>query len=149
MFFVQAKDSPNIERILRRPIDRKKTVTTKALKKAAGQMRGAFRYAKSESPIPMIVGGKTVEISLEGLAFRALIVVKVLFMDEYSVYTPPLLNLARELSAPCLPLDDPELHMYTRHLNDEEAFVEAWDRVFTHGVESGMFPRLRFGPIDS
>ena len=149
VFFVQAKDSPNIERILRQPIDRKKTATTKALKKAAGQMRGAFRYARSKSPMSIIVGGQTVEVSLEGLEFRALIVVKELFMDEYSVYTPPLLNLAKELSASCIPLDYPELHMYTRHLNDEEAFVAAWDRVFAHGVESEMFPRLRFGLIES
>ena len=70
-------------------------------------------------------------------------------MDEYSVYTPPLLSLAKKLSDSCIPLDYPELHMYTRHLEDEESFIEAWDRVFTHGVESAMFPRLRFGLIDS
>lgn len=145
--FVQAKDSPNVEKILRNSISRKKATTVKALTKAIDQMRGAFRYARSKSPMQMIVGESIVEISLEGLELRALIVVKELFTDEYSVYSPPLLSLAKELSVSCIPLDYPELHMYTMHLDDEGDFVEAWDRVFTHGVQTGMFPRLRFGLI--
>ncbi|MDB5806223.1 MAG: hypothetical protein JWN73_3545 [Betaproteobacteria bacterium] len=143
--FVQAKDSPNVEKILRNAVSRKKATTVKALTKAIDQTRGSFRYARSKSPMQMIVGGNIFEISLEGLELRALIVVKELFIDEYSVYSPPILSLAKELSVSCISLDYSELHMYTMHLDDEEAFVEAWDRVFAHGVQTSMFPRLRFG----
>jgi hypothetical protein len=39
--------------------------------------------------------------------------------------------------------------MYTAHLASEEVFFEAYNRVFTVGVERKEFPRLRFGVGDS
>lgn len=50
---------------------------------------------------------------------------------------------------PCIALDYSELNMYTAHLASEEVFFEAYNRVFTVGVERKEFPRLRFGVGDS
>ena len=143
--FIQAKDSPNTEEVLRNPIRRKKATAKKSLTKAVDQVRGALRYAKSMVPMKMLVGGKEAELMLEGLELRALIVVKELFNDEYSIYSPAVLSLAEQTQVPCIALDYTELHMYTANLSDEDLFFEAYDVVFTNDNITGAFPRLRFG----
>lgn len=82
---------------------------------------------------------------LEGREIRTLIIVKELFNDEYSAYSRIILPLATETRVPCIALDYTELQMYTSNLTDEDSFFGAYDRVFIHGTESGVFPRLRFG----
>jgi len=67
--FIQAKDSPNTERVLRNSISRKKATAKKSLTKAVDQVRGALRYAKSMAPMKMIVGGKETELMLDGLNY--------------------------------------------------------------------------------
>jgi hypothetical protein len=72
-----------------------------------------------------------------------------LFNDDYDEYTPPMIELYGKTSVPCIPLSYSELHKYTRHLKGDEAFFEAFLKVFLHGLESGMFPRLRLHPPGS
>jgi hypothetical protein len=145
ILFIQAKDSPNTERLARNTITRKKATTQKNLKKAVNQTKGALRYAVSRIPMRLISGNKEIEIILEGREIRSLVIVKELFNDEYSVYSDIILPMAEETQVPCIPLDYTELHMYTSNLREEDDFFSAYDRVFFHGVESGIFPRLRFG----
>lgn len=140
---VQAKDSPNIERVLKNSLDRKKATTRKMLNKAIGQVSGAIGYLRSISPVKMVVGGEALEIDIGSRTVRALIVVKELFNDEYSVYTPCILKLWKEAQIPCIALDYAELQMYVTRLSNEGSFLEAFDRVFSHGVRTGQFPRLR------
>jgi hypothetical protein len=106
-------------------------------------MKGAVRYLKSMSPIKMVVSGETVEIDIGRRNIRGLIVVKELFNDEYSAYSPPILELSQETQMPCITLDYPELVSYATRLSGQESFFQAFDRVFSHGIETGMFPRLR------
>lgn len=149
ILFIQAKDSPNTERVARNTITRKKATTIKSLKKAVSQTKGALRYAASRIPMRLISGNEEIEIILEGRAVRSLIVVKELFNDEYSDYSDLILPMAKDTQVPCIPLDYTELHMYTSNLREEDDFFSAYDRVFYHGVESGVFPRLRFGLTES
>ncbi len=145
ILFIQAKDSPNTERIVKNTIARKKATTFKSLKKAVIQTKGALRYAQSQVPMQMISKNKKIEIILEGKVARSLVIVKELFNDKYSDYSDLILPMAKDTKVPCIPLDYTELHMYTSHLKEEGDFFSAYDRVFNHGVESGIFPRLRFG----
>lgn len=140
---VQAKDSPNIERVLKNSLDRKKATTRKALGKAISQVSGAIGYLRSMSPLKMVVGGETFEIDISNHTVRALIVVKELFNDEYSAYTPLILKLWKETQIPCIALDYAELQAYVTHLSSEGSFFQAFDRVFSHGVKTEQFPRLR------
>lgn len=149
ILFIQAKDSPNTERLARNTITRKKATTKKNLKKAVNQIKGALRYAASRIPMRLMSGNKEIEIILEGREMRSLVVVKELFNDEYLDYSDMILPMAKETQVPCIPLDYTELHMYTSNLSEEDDFFSAYDRVFYHGVESGMFPRLRFGLAES
>jgi len=139
---LQAKDSPNTENVLRNTIARKKLTARKALLKALGQVKGAIRYLKSMSPLKMIVGGETVEMDISKHHARALIVVKELFNDEYSIYSPPIIELSKDTQVPCIALDYPELQAYTG-LSSQVKFFEAFDLVFSHGDKTGELPRLR------
>ncbi len=139
---LQAKDSPNTENVLRNTIARKKLTARKALLKALGQVKGAIRYLKSMSPLKMIVGGETVEMDISKHHTRALIVVKELFNDEYSIYSPPIIELSKDTQVPCIALDYSELQAYTG-LSSQVKFFEAFDLVFSHGDKTGDLPRLR------
>ncbi|XPF92583.1 hypothetical protein ACM9HF_11090 [Colwellia sp. RE-S-Sl-9] len=147
ILFIQAKDSPNIERVLKNSISRKKSTTQKSLKKACKQSKGAIKYAKSTSSMKMIIGGDEKSISLEGREIRVLIVVKELFNDEYPVYSEILLALANEIRTPCIAIDYNELLMWTSNLESENAFYSTFDQVFIRGVKDGKFTRLPRGLI--
>lgn len=149
VLFIQAKDSPNTEGLIRNSVIRKKATAKKSLTKAVDQTRGAFRYARSMTPMRMLANEKEVELALGGRELYALVVIKELFNDEYSTYSPVILSLAEEIQTPCIVLDYSELHKYTANLNDEKSFFEACSCVFAHGIQTGVFPRLRFGLSDS
>lgn len=149
VIFVQAKDSPNTEKALRNTLERKRATALKSLRKAVGQMRGAFRYLRSQSPMRMTVAGAEIALSLDEKSARGLVITKELFPQDYSDYTPALLQLSGESGIPCVALDYPELHMYTAHLLDEYSFLGALDRVYAVGSDLGTFPRLRFGLTES
>lgn len=142
LIVVQAKDSPNIERIMRTLIARKKKTTMGAVTKAASQVKGALRYIRSNELLSMKIDGKTMTLDTKGLEFRGLIVVKELFNDDFDQYTPLLMEVFKDSGVPCIALDYFELVSYVRGL-DADGFFGAFNRVFSHGLETGMFPRLR------
>lgn len=143
--FVQAKDSPNTERSLRRSISRKMKTVEEHVTKAARQLRGTLSYVNSNNPLKLIVNGEPHEISLEGRARWGLIVVKETFGAEYSAYSPPVLELARDSGVPCLLLDYHELHNFTHHRHTERDLLESFKETFEFAVKHNQFPRSRFG----
>ena len=146
ILLIQAKDSPNTELNILNTIERKKATTRKHLNKAIKQMKGALRYIGSSVRIKMIIDGKENEIEIVDRELRTLVLVKELFNDEFSIYSPIILSLAQSTSVPCIALDYSDLNMYTSNLADEFSFFEAYDRVFKHGIQNGVFPRLRILP---
>jgi hypothetical protein len=144
---LQAKDSPNTENVLRNTIARKKLTAQKVLLKALGQVKGALRYLRSMSPLKMIVGGEAIEMDISRHQLRALIVVKELFNDEYSIYSPPIIELSNDTQVPCIALDYPELQAYTG-MSSQDKFFEAFDLVFFHAQKTGELPRLRIWLVD-
>lgn len=149
VLLLQAKDSPNAERVLNNPLSRKRSTTLKSLKKACRQAAGAVRYVRARSAIEMLVNGKNVTLPTEGKQLFSLLVLKELFDFDYDEYSPLLQSLARDTGVPCVALDYPELSRYTANLLGEGAFFEALYRVFDFGMEHGAFPRLRFWPPGS
>lgn len=145
VFLIQAKDSPNTEEILRRSIDRKKSTIVSHLKKAVDQMRGSIAYTRSCTPLKISTNCKHHEIELSDREVIGLIIVKELFNAEFSIYSPPVMELFDETGVPCFVLDYPEFHAYTLHLSDEDAFIGALEQVFAVARKRGEFPRLRFG----
>ena len=143
ILIIQAKDSPNIESILKASIERKRKKAASSIESAIRQARGAIGYLRRQSPMPAIINGEEIFINWEEKEVYSLLIVKELFDDDYDIYSPPMLKLANDTDIPCIALSYSELHQYTNHLRGDEAFFGAYMRVFMHGLETGMFPRLR------
>ena len=99
--------------------------------------------------IEVIVAGRHHLVSVENREIVGLIVVRELFDDEFSSYSPVLLDLFDRTGIRCFALDYPELHEYTFFLPTEESFVGALDEVFDVAQERRFFPRLRLGLVQS
>jgi hypothetical protein len=150
ILIIQAKDSPNIERILKASIDRKRKKAVSSIENAIKQARGAIGYLRKQSPMPAIINGDEIILQWEEKDIYSLLIVKELFDDDYDVYTPPMLKLAHDTGIPCIALSYSGLHQYTNHLRGDDAFFGAYMRVFMQGYETGVFPRLRLRhPNDS
>ncbi|MGQ0697474.1 MAG: hypothetical protein ACT4PZ_04450 [Panacagrimonas sp.] len=147
VLLVQAKDSPNTEAILSNTVQRKRATIKGAIEKAIRQTRGAVRYLRKASPMPIIIDEQAKAISWSGKALHALIVVKELFDNDFDEYTPPILELTKQIEMPCIVLSFTELHQFTKNLGNENNFLGAYWRIFDHGLETGMFPRLRVHPL--
>ena len=141
---IQAKDSPNIEAVMRKDISKKRSTIMRHLTKAIKQVKGAIGYIQASITLKMLISGEEVSIDLMGKEIVSLIVVRELFSDQYGEYSPPILDLVKKTEIACIPLDYMELHMYTMHLDDEDAFFAAFYQVFNNAIARGEFPRLRF-----
>ncbi|NOZ10400.1 MAG: hypothetical protein GXP09_05100 [Gammaproteobacteria bacterium] len=150
LLIIQAKDSPNIERISRQKLSRKRSNVLGAIKKAINQVKGAIGYYRREGDrLEFLIDGERHSIDAKGLTARTLIVVKELFNDQYREYSRLLLELFRLKTVPCVALDYPEFYQYCTHLHDEDAFFDAYDEVMSHATKHGEYPRLRFGLVNS
>lgn len=149
VLLIQAKDSPNIERIVNNTISRKVSASHKALKAAVGQIKGAISYMRRLPELVVIVKGEEVKLDVSGKKVYGLAIIKELFNHEYDGYTPPLLAVHAKTGVPCIPLSYGELHQYTSYIDNEDALFEAFLSVFDHGLKTGMFSRLRILPPGS
>lgn len=147
VLLIQAKDSPNTEQSLQRSISRKMATIEGHVKKAVGQLGGALSYVLAHDPLQLVCGSVQHEISLGARTRWGLIVVKETFDTEYSVYSPPVLELSRNSGVPCLLLDYNELHNFTQHRRSEGEFFATFRRTFEFAVRHNQFPRNRFGLV--
>lgn len=145
VLLIQSKDSPNTEAVLQRSIGRKKAVALSQLERAARQLEGSISYALGSDPVSVVVAGRHHQVPVEHREVIGLIVVRELFDDEFSSYSPVLLDLFGRTGIRCFALDYPELHEYTFFLRTEKSFIGALDEVFDVAQERRLFPRLRLG----
>jgi hypothetical protein len=142
---VQAKDSPNTEKMLRNTLDRKRKKALKQLKEGAAQVSGAVGYLERVQPLKMMIDGRELEVDLADRNIISLIIVRELFDDSYEEYGQNLFKLLEQIGFPCIALDYPELYRYTWHCRNSREFVEAYFGVFEFARKNGRFPRLNFG----
>ncbi|WP_122454356.1 hypothetical protein [Pseudomonas viridiflava] len=149
VLLIQAKDSPNIEKIVNHKISRKVSASHKALRAAAGQIKGAITYMRRSADLVVLVNDRELKFDLSGKTIFGLAIIKELFDNEYHDYTPPMIELFTKTGIPCIPLSYGEVHQYTSYIDNEKSFFEAFMTVFNHGLDSGTFPRLRILPSGS
>jgi hypothetical protein len=142
---VQAKDSPNTEKMLQNSLDRKCRKAQKQLKEGLTQASGAIGYLDRVQPFRMHIDDHEVELDLGNRQILSLIVVRELFQDDYAEYSKELFDLYDRINLPCIALDYSELHTYTSYCEDADEFIRAYFEVFDFALENGQFPRLRFG----
>lgn len=149
ILIIQAKDSPNIPRVMQQPGNRKRANTRSALQKALAQVKGALGYVRrNESSFEFDIDGQRYEIAVDGRSVKALAVVKELFSDEFREYSQMLLATAHATGRDVVAFDYPEFFRCCEACNSEGSFFAAYDRVMGHTRETGEYPRLRFGYAD-
>lgn len=83
LLIIQAKDNPNIERIARQKLTRKRTAAKKAFDSAIGQIRGAHTYIKScGDQLRFRINDDDHTIDMGRMELWALAIVKEIFDDE-------------------------------------------------------------------
>lgn len=144
VLLVQAKDSPNTESSLRRPIDRKRSVIRSHIDKAAKQLRGAINKVQSCDEIILRTPEGPLAISARGRALRGLVVVREMFDDDYNVCSAPILAVAEECRVPCVLLDYAALHIMALQLSSPRRLINTFDQLFSKALEIGEYPKPRF-----
>ncbi|WP_298610556.1 hypothetical protein [uncultured Thiothrix sp.] len=146
LLIIQAKDSPNLERIIKQKLLRKRNNVMNSLKKAINQTKGAVLYSQRNTKyLEFQVDDQKYNINTNGLITKTLIIVKELFDDQFGEYSQQLLGFVRDKQVPCIALDYPEFYSYCVNLRDEKEFFNAYDRVMDYAIKEGEYPRLRFG----
>lgn len=147
VLLIQAKDSPNIERILRAEMPRKRKKTEKSLDSALRQTRGSIRYFNRErAKFQFICGEKSHLIDTENLSVYTVVIVKELFDDQSNEYAENVLELSNDLSVKCVPFDYPEFYNFCIKIAGEEAFFKTLDNLHRYAFEKHYFPRMLFRP---
>ncbi|WP_215407518.1 hypothetical protein [Janthinobacterium sp. JC611] len=145
---IQAKDSPNTEKMLRNSLDRKRLKAIKQIKEGVSQASGAIGYLDKIQPLKMIIDDEEITIDLAKRSILSLVIVRELFNDSFEEYSKSLFELFDKINLPCVALDYAELNRYTSYCEDANEFVNAYFEVFNFALDNGIFPRLRFGKND-
>jgi hypothetical protein len=145
---VQAKDSPNTEKMLRNSLERKQLKALKQLREGIGQASGAIGYLDRIQPLKMLIDDEELEIDLGERQILSLIVVRELFDNGFDEYSDLLFGLFDKINLPCIALDYAELHRYTSYCEDASEFIRSYFEVFDYALQNGIFARLRFGMSD-
>lgn len=141
MFFVQAKDSPNTEDMLRRSLDRKHKTIQGHIQKAVNQMRGALTYARDNQGVTILSNDSSITITLEDRQIVGLVLVKELFDDDYHACSAPVLSLVREIELPIGLLDYSQLHILTQNLTTPARFINGLYDALDMALEYDQFPK--------
>lgn len=133
---IQAKDSPTTVAAIRRTLERKRRATHKQIDDARRQINGAARYLQREATVPLVVGGKDVEISLGQRRIIGLAIVTELFDDEGDAYAAACKKLTGRNGGGMV-MDYNTFHAFTHRFDTQAEFIRALEtlieRVSTHG----------------
>lgn len=144
LLLIQAKDSPNTEEILGRPIKRKISTVAHHLKKATSQMRGSISYATAGDSMSVDCGSVRHTFDTDNLDIVGLIIVRELFTTEHKHYSQLAFNLFENTRVPCFIQDYPEFHNFTYHRRTEKNFFDTLKCVLRFANLHDQFPRSRF-----
>ena len=148
IYFVQAKDSPNNESVIRNSIQRKKSTVKKHLKKAVNQMKGAIKHASLRDNLEFYVKGADdtftkISTDIEVLKKRGIIVLKELFPEDMIDYTTLIIDMCKELKEECIVFDFNDLGNCTVNIDNEAVFAKMFESSFKQACQYGEFPKYR------
>ncbi|EQB2599039.1 hypothetical protein ACYHQE_002662 [Aeromonas salmonicida] len=149
IYFVQAKDSPNNESVIRNSIQRKKSTVKKHLKKAVNQMKGAIKHASIKDNLEFFVKDaddtfSKVSTDIGALEKRGIIVLKELFPEDMVDYTSLIIDMCKELKEECIVFDFNDLGNCTVNIDNEAVFAKMFESSFKQACQYGEFPKYRF-----
>ena len=144
ILLIQAKDSPNTEETLRRPIERKISTVLRHFKKATSQLRGSISYLRSNDPLIVQCGDSSHTIAVGNRDVISLVIVKELFPTEYKHYSQLAFEVFDDTGVPCHFQDYSQFHHLTYHRRTEESFFGTLDEIMNFALHHNEFPRPRF-----
>ena len=144
LLLIQAKDSPNTEETLCRPIERKISTALRHMKKATAQLRGSLSYVSSNEPFTVKCGDDIHSIAAEKLNVVSLVILRELFPTEYESYSQLALEVFHDTGIPCLIQDYSQFHQLTYHRRTEESFFGTLNQMMRFALIHNEYPRFRF-----
>lgn len=143
-YLIQAKDSPNTERVLRNTIERKRIKSINQVQHGANQLKGAFAFVAENPKLDLKMRGTRMPVDLTDMPLLGIIVVKELFNDSMQEYSEILFELMDKVENYCLAFDFAELGLMTLHCPSEERYLGAVWQIIEGMKEHGELPRLRY-----
>lgn len=142
LIFIQAKDSPNTENILRRKTSRKRSTIQSHVEKAVAQLEGAIKYAQKEGGVAIRSSEGSERITLDDRQIIGILVVKELFDYDYRECSLPVFKIIAQLQVPIALLDFTDLNVITHYLDSPNSFVlNGIYQIVDEAIKLKQFPR--------
>lgn len=146
VLIIQAKDSPNIERINRQKLSRKRKHISSAIRKASGQVKGAINYYNySPDHLEFLIDSQLHSIDINSLNLKTLIIVKELFDDQFSDYSSMVFDICLSKKAPSILLEYSDFYLFCKSTSTEIEFFETYDSIQSKAIQNRQYSRVRFG----
>jgi hypothetical protein len=143
-YLIQAKDSPNTERVLRNSVERKRIKSINQVQHGANQLKGAFAFVADNPKLDLKMRGTRMVVDLTDMPLLGIIVAKELFNDSMQEYSEILFELMENVENYCLAFDFAELSLMTLHCPGEERYLGAVWQIFEGMKQHGELPRVRY-----
>lgn len=145
VLIIQAKDSPNVERIAKQKLSRKQTNAMTAFKKAVGQVRGAQSYIRAgNGTLRYILNGEEKSIDISQKQLFAITIIKEVFERESEEYAKVLNVLMVERSIPCYVISYGMFFELCYRVHDPEKFFDFSEEVVDYIRSKHDLPVINF-----
>lgn len=145
VLIIQAKDSPNVERIAKQKLSRKQTNAMTAFKKAVAQVRGAQSYIKAgNGTLRYILNGEERSIDISQKQLFAITIIKEVFERESEEYAKILNVLMMERSIPCYVISYGMFFELCYRVHDPEKFFDFSEDVVEYIRSKHDLPVINF-----
>lgn len=141
---IQAKDSPNTEKTMRRTLARKRTTTRNHIEKGAGQLRGALQHITAHDILTISIEGALRSIRVDQRQVHGVVVVRELFDDDIIEPSKQVLVAAQACGIATTLLEYGALHQMALRLRSPDRLIEGLRELFIAACEHKQFPRPRF-----
>lgn len=145
VLIIQAKDSPNIERIAQQKMNRKRSAAFIAFKKALRQLRGAVSYiGAGNGTLRFILDGEEISIDTREKTPLAIVILKEVFERDSEEYAKDLNKLMNERNVPCYVISYGLLFELCYRLRDAEKFFQFSEDVVDYITTKHDLPVINF-----
>lgn len=140
VLLVQAKDSPNTEKILGRSLDRKRRNSGQQVEKGIKQAKGAVAHVRAHDPLDMLINGREMRLSVGNRTLFSVVVIKETFGDEGELYVTSCRKMASE-GVHGVVLDYPSLDLFTHGLRGESELISGLEDFRALILRDGIYVR--------
>lgn len=145
ILIIQAKDSPNIERIAQQKMSRKRSAALSAFRKALNQIRGAESYiGAGNETLRFILDGEEVSIDIGSKNPFAIVILKEVFERDSEEYANGLNTLMTERNLPCYVISYGLLFELCYRVHDAENFFRFSEDVVDYINTKHDLPVINF-----